>query len=147
MFMNRLIGLFSRIPGDAFSLLARLGIGVIFLRSGMLKLEGWDNGNTLALFQYEYQLPLIPPQIAAPLAIAMELAMPMFLFVGLGTRFAALALLGMTVVIEIFVYPAAFDTHAVWAVSLLYLIKYGAGALSLDCLIAMRSPQRVATAR
>jgi len=144
---NRLTELFARIPTDVFSLLARLGIGVIFLRSGMLKLEGWDNGNTLALFQYEYQLPLIPPAIAAPLAMAMELSMPMFLFAGLGTRFAALALLGMTAVIEIFVYPIAFDTHAVWAVSLLYLIKYGAGTLSLDHLIAQRLPQRAAIAR
>lgn len=147
MLFNRLTELFARVPTDVFSLLARLGIGVIFLRSGMLKLEGWDNGNTLALFQYEYQLPLISPQIAAPLAMAMELSMPMFLFAGLGTRFAALALLGMTAVIEIFVYPAAFDTHAVWAVSLLFLIKYGAGTLSLDHLIATRLPQRVATAR
>jgi putative oxidoreductase len=147
MIFNRLTDLFSRIPTDVFALLARLGIGVIFLRSGLLKLDGWDNGNTLALFQYEYQLPLIPPQLAAALAMAMELAMPMFLFVGLGTRFAALALLGMTAVIEIFVYPGAFDTHAVWAVSLLFLIKYGAGHFSLDHLIAMRSPQRLETVR
>jgi putative oxidoreductase len=147
MLFNRLTELFARIPADVFSLLARLGIGVIFLRSGLLKLDGWENGNTLALFQYEYQLPLIPPEIAAPLALAMELSMPMFLFAGLGTRFAALALLGMTAVIEIFVYPAAFDTHAVWAVSLLYLIKYGAGTLSLDHLIALRLPQRSAMAR
>jgi putative oxidoreductase len=147
MIFNRLIDLFSRIPMDAFALLARLGIGVIFLRSGLLKLDGWENGNTLALFQYEYQLPFIPPQLAAPMAMAMELSMPMFLFVGLGTRFAALALLGMTVVIEIFVYPGAFDTHAVWAVSLLFLIKYGAGHFSLDHLIAMRSPQRLETVR
>lgn len=147
MTFNRLIDLFSRIPTDLLSLLARLGIGVVFLRSGLLKLDGWDNGNTLALFQYEYQLPLIPPQLAAPLAMGMELAMPMFLFAGLGTRFAALALLGMTAVIEIFVYPAAFDTHAVWAVSLLFLIKHGAGRFSLDYLIATRSLQRPAVAR
>ena len=146
MLVNRFFDLAARIPTDVFSLLARLGIGVIFLRSGMLKLDGWENGNTLALFQYEYQLPLIPPEISAPLAMAMELAMPMFLFAGLGTRFAALALLGMTAVIEIFVYPTAFDTHAVWAVSLLYLVKYGAGTFSLDRLIATRLPQRVAVA-
>ncbi len=105
MSLNPTIDLCSRIPLDLLSLLARLGIGVIFLRSGMLKLDGWESGNTLALFQYEYQLPLIPPQLAAPLAMGMELAVPMFLFAGLGTRFAALALLGMTAVIEIFVYP------------------------------------------
>ncbi|MDY0870464.1 DoxX family protein [Dongia rigui] len=144
---NRLIDFFSRVPMDLIALLARLGIAVVFLRSGLLKLDGWDNGNTLALFQYEYQLPLIPPQLAAPMAMAMELAMPMFLFAGLGTRFAALALLCMTAVIEIFVYPGAFDTHAVWAVSLLFLIKNGAGHVSLDHLIATRTGQRPAVAR
>lgn len=97
-----------------------------------MKVDGWSNGNTLALFQFEYQLPIIPPEIAAPLAMAMELVLPIFLFAGLGTRFAALALLGMTLVIEIFVYPNAFDIHSVWAVSLLYLIKFGAGTLSVD---------------
>lgn len=61
-----------------------------------------------------------------------ELTLPLFLFMGLLTRFAAAAMLFMTLVIEIFVYPNAFDTHAVWAVSLLFLMKNGAGALSLD---------------
>lgn len=144
---GRLIGILSHIPTDLIALLARIGIGAVFLRSGLLKLEGWDNGNTLALFQYEYQLPLIPPEIAAPLAMAMELSMPMLLFAGLATRFAALALLGMTLVIEIFVYPAAFDTHAVWAASLVFLMKYGAGTLSLDHLLARRSGQRAVASR
>lgn len=147
MLFSRLIHIFSRIPTDLIALSARLGIGAVFLRSGLLKLEGWDNGNTLALFQYEYQLPLIPPELAAPLAMAMELSLPMLLFAGLATRFAALALLGMTLVIEIFVYPAAFDTHAVWAASLIFLMRYGAGNLSLDYLIAGRSGQRSAPSR
>lgn len=132
MNLRRITDLFGRIPHDAIALLARIGIGTVFFRSGLLKLTGWNDGNTLALFQSEYQLPLIPPEIAAPLAMALELTMPLFLFVGFGARFAALALLGMTLVIETFVYPNAFDTHGVWAVSLLYLIKFGAGCLSLD---------------
>lgn len=132
MNLQRITNLFARIPHDAIALLARICIGTVFFRSGMLKLDGWSDGNTLALFQSEYRLPLLPPEVAAPLAMAMELSMPLFLFLGLGTRFAALALLGMTLVIEIFVYPNAFDTHGVWAVSLLYLIKYGAGSISLD---------------
>jgi putative oxidoreductase len=142
MQIDRLIGHFSRIPNDLIAILARLGIGAVFFRSGLLKLEGWDSGNTLALFQYEYQLPLVPPELAAPLAMGMELTMPVLLFAGLATRFAALALLGMTAVIEIFVYPAAFDTHAVWAVALLFLIKNGAGLVSADRLIVQRVPQR-----
>jgi putative oxidoreductase len=132
MSLKQMLDLFPRVPNDLIALLARIGIGTIFLRSGLLKLEGWSNGSTLFLFQSEYQLPLIPPELAAPLAMSMELAMPLFLFAGLATRFAALALLGMTLVIEIFVYPNAFDTHAVWAVALLFLVKFGAGTLSFD---------------
>lgn len=128
--------LFGRIPGDLIAIIARIGIATTFLRSGLLKLDGWSNGNTLALFTYEYKLPVIPPEIAAYMATAMELSMPVLILAGLLTRFAALALLGMTLVIEIFVYPNAFDTHGVWAASLLYLMKYGAGALSLDNFIS-----------
>ncbi|WP_303981719.1 DoxX family protein [Dongia mobilis] len=147
MHLRNLVDLFARIPQDLIILLARLGIGAVFLRSGLLKLDGWDNGNTLALFQYEYQLPLIPPELAAPLAMAMELTVPLFLFAGLATRFAALALLGMTLVIQTFVYPNAFDTHAVWAVALLCLIKFGGGIFSLDHLLGRIMPQRASALR
>jgi putative oxidoreductase len=136
--VDRLLGLLGRIPTDLISLLARLGIGAIFLRSGLLKLDGWDSGLTLALFESEYRLPFLPPELAAPMAMGAELTLPFLLFLGLGTRFAALALFGMTAVIQIFVYPNAFDTHAVWAVALLALMKFGAGRLSLDYLLALR---------
>lgn len=147
MFLPRLFDIFTRIPNGLIALLARIGIGAVFLRSGLLKLDGWDNGNTLFLFQDEYRLPLIPPELAAPLAMGMELSMPLFLFIGLGTRFAALALLGMTLVIEIFVYPGAFDTHAVWAAALVFLIKYGAGTFSVDHLVRNYAGQRIGMAR
>ena len=124
--------LFERIPGDLIAIIARIGIATTFLRSGLLKLDGWSSGNTLALFTYEYKLPVIPPEIAAYMATAAELSMPVLILAGFLTRFAALVLLGMTLAIEIFVYPNAFDTHGVWAVSLLHLMKYGAGVLSLD---------------
>jgi len=124
--------LFERIPGDLIAIVARIGIATTFLRSGLLKVDGWSNGNTLALFTDEYKLPLIPPEIAAAMATAAELSMPLFIIAGFFTRFAALALLIMTLVIEIFVYPNAFDTHGVWAAALLYLIKYGPGVASLD---------------
>lgn len=123
---------FSLIPHDLLALLARIGVGTVFFRSGLLKVEGWDSGNTLTLFQEEYKLPLIPPEIAAYMATAAELTLPPLLFLGLFTRYAAAALLGMTLVIQIFVYPNAFDTHATWAVCLLYLMRHGAGTLSAD---------------
>jgi putative oxidoreductase len=147
MFLQRLLDVFTRIPNSLIALLARIGIGAVFLRSGLLKLDGWENGNTLFLFQDEYRLPLIPPELAASLAMGMELSMPLFLFIGLGTRFAALGLLGMTLVIEIFVYPGAFDTHAVWAAALVFLVKYGAGTASVDHLVRNYTGQRIGALR
>ena len=130
--IGKATALFERIPGDLIAVIARIGIATTFLRSGLLKLDGWSNGNTLTLFTYEYKLPVIPPEIAAYMATAAELSMPVLILAGFLTRFAALVLLGMTLVIEIFVYPNAFDTHGVWAAVLLYLMKYGPGTLSLD---------------
>ncbi len=130
--IGKATAMFERIPGDLIAIIARIGIATTFLRSGLLKLDGWSNGNTLALFTYEYKLPLIPPEIAAYMATAFELSMPVFILAGFFTRFATLVLLCMTLTIEIFVYPNAFDTHGVWAASLLYLMKYGPGILSVD---------------
>jgi putative oxidoreductase len=132
---NGVVESFERIPADLIALLARVCVGTVFLRSGLLKLEGWESGTTLSLFETEYVLPFLPPNIAMYLATAAELTFPFLLFAGLFTRFAALALLIMTLVIQIFVYPNAFDTHGTWAVAFLFLLKYGAGHLSLDHLI------------
>lgn len=120
------------VPNDVIALLARIGIGTTFLRSGLLKLNGWADGTTLALFADEYKLPLLHPQLAAIMATAAELALGPLIILGLATRLSALGLLIMTLVIEIFVYPNAFDTHALWAVSLLFVMKYGPGRVSLD---------------
>jgi putative oxidoreductase len=131
----RAVELFAQIPYDLIGLIARICVGVVFFRSGLLKVNGWESGTTLALFESEYQLPLIPPEIAAYLATGMELTMPILLFAGFLTRFAAFGLLIMTLVIQIFVYPNAFDTHGTWAVAFLLLMKYGAGRISLDYLL------------
>src|SRR4029077_12951869 len=66
--------------------------------------------SAIALFQNEYKLPLIDPTIAAYLSAFSEHLFPLLLVIGLATRFAALALLLMTAVIEIFVYPDAWPT-------------------------------------
>lgn len=134
------IAAFERIPDGVIAAIARIAAATIFLRSGLLKIEGWADGVTVALFRDEYRLPLLPPETAAWLATAAELALPPLLIVGLATRFAAAALLAMTLVIQVFVYPNAFDTHGVWAVALLFLMKHGAGPLSLDRLVATRLP-------
>jgi len=135
------IAAFERIPDGVIAAIARIAAATIFLRSGLLKIEGWADGVTVALFRDEYRLPLLPPETAAWLATAAELALPPLLIVGLATRFAAAALLAMTLVIQVFVYPNAFDTHGVWAVALLFLMKHGAGPLSLDRLVAPRLPR------
>ena len=131
----RAADLFGRIPFDLIALLARICVGTVFLRSGLLKVKGWTAGTTLALFESEYPLPVIPPEMAAYMATAAELSLPILLFAGFLTRFAALGLLIMTLVIQIFVYPNAFDTHGTWAVAFLLLMKYGGGRFSLDYLL------------
>jgi putative oxidoreductase len=145
-FQKTMISLMSRIPHDLIAVVARISIGTIFLRSGILKIEGWSSGNTLALFKHEYQLPILSPNVAAYMATAAELSLPPLLIAGLFTRYAALALLTMTLVIQIFVYPNAFDTHGVWAASMLYLIKYGAGGFALDRFIEPTMNERSSVA-
>jgi putative oxidoreductase len=114
----------------------RFAVATVFWNSAMAKLTNWDT--TLALFSDEYQLPLMPPEIAAYMAVTIELTTPVFLALGLMTRFAAFVLLSMTTVIEIFVYPLAWPTHIQWAAILLVLLCRGAGALSLDRLLWRR---------
>ena len=128
------------VPHDALAFINRLAIGAIFFMSGRTKVEGLltltDSAYTL--FREEYKLPLIPPEIAAHAAAWSEHLFPLLLVLGLFTRLSALALLGMTLVIQVFVYPDAWPTHLSWAGLLLYLIGRGAGAWSLDRLLRIR---------
>ncbi len=135
---NRLAELAGRLlPETVLLLVARLGIAAVFFQSGRTKVEGWltITDSTYYLFETDYKLPLVPPHLAAHLATYQEHLFPILLFLGLGTRFAALGLLGMTTVIEVFVYPDAWPTHLSWAAILLPLIAKGGGALSLDRLL------------
>jgi putative oxidoreductase len=128
------------LPASVQLLAARLAVAAIFFLSGRTKVEGWFTlkDSTVELFRYEYMLPLIPPEIAAPLAAFAEHALPLLLVLGLCTRSAALGLLGMTAVIQLFVYPQAWPTHLSWAALLLPLLAQGAGTFSLDHLIQRR---------
>ncbi len=125
----------------ALPFVARVGIASVFLLSGRTKVEGLltIKSSTYLLFASEYSLPLIPPELAAQLATWSEHLFPVLLVLGLFTRFAAVALLGMTAVIEIFVYPDAWPTHLSWAGLLLPLVAYGGGAWSLDRVLDLRS--------
>lgn len=132
----------EKLPLWLIALLARWGIGAIFLRSGMTKVEGWNvTSGTIYLFTEDYQVPLLSPVFAAHLAAYAEHLFPLLLFLGLATRLSALALLGMTAVIQIFVYPSAWPDHALWAAALLFLISRGGGVLSLDHWLARRYRQ------
>lgn len=131
------VGIERLVPAGSVGLTARLGIAAVFFLSGRTKVDGvlHITDSAYYLFAEEYKLPFIPSDIAAHLATWSEHLFPILLVLGLMTRFSALALLGMTLVIQIFVYPGAWATHLTWAGLLLYLVRYGAGSLSLDRLL------------
>ena len=132
-------GLHRLVPHDVLALAARLGVAAVFFQSGRTKVEGWlqVTPGAVDLFRTEYRLPLLPPELAAHLAAYAEHLFPLLLVLGLATRLSALALLGMTAVIQFLVYPDAWPTHLTWAASLLYLVGRGAGGLSLDRRLGM----------
>lgn len=150
---NWLASWFERIPENLIQLLARVSIAATFWVSGQTKIEGlvldpigWNlqlgvphvSDSAIELFRSEYALPLIPPEIAATMAATAEHVFPLLLLFGLATRLSATALLGMTAVIQVFVYPSAYPTHLLWAALLLYLMARGPGAWSLDHLLGSR---------
>jgi putative oxidoreductase len=132
------------VPYSALAIPLRLAVATVFWNSGMTKLASWDT--TLQLFADEYRVPLLPPELAAYMASSIELTTPVLLVLGLLTRPAAFVLLGMTTVIEIFVYPQAWPTHIQWAAMLLILLCRGPGRFSLDHLIWNRTARHASGA-
>ena len=128
------------ISHSVLALCCRISLAAIFFLSARTKVDGFLTVNDAAytLFAEEYKVPLIPPEIAAYLATYAEHLFPILLVLGLATRLSAFGLLGMTAVIQIFVYPDAWPTHLSWAALMLYLIGRGAGAVSMDRLIGVR---------
>ncbi|MES9813179.1 MAG: DoxX family protein [Candidatus Thiodiazotropha sp.] len=136
--MQRLFDFIGRsIPEWGIALLARGAIAYTFWSSGRSKVSGFldISDSTFLLFEHEYGVPLIPPNIAAHMATYAEHLFPILLVLGLFTRFAALSLLIMTAVIQLFVYPDAWNVHMWWALAMLYLIRHGGGLVSLDRLL------------
>ena len=130
------IRLLEAVPVALPALLLRLGVALAFWRSGNVKIASWSS--TLQLFANEYRVPLLPPELAATLATTVELTAPILLLLGLATRLGAAAMLGMTLVIQIFVYPENYPDHLLWAGPLLYLVLRGPGPISIDHLIRRR---------
>jgi putative oxidoreductase len=133
---RRVVSWLDGIPYTLLAIPLRIAVATVFWNSGMTKLPNWDM--TVALFTDEYQVPLLPPELAAYTAATIELTTPVMLVLGFLTRPAAAILLGMTAVIQIFVYPTAWPTHIQWAAMLLVLLARGPGKLSLDWLIWRR---------
>jgi putative oxidoreductase len=127
-------------PHSLLALVNRVAIAAIFWLSARTKVEGWFTVSDSAylLFREEYKLPLLPPELAAHMATVAEHVFPILLVLGLFTRLSALALLGMTLVIQVFVYPDAWPTHLSWAGLMLYLVGRGAGHVSLDRALGIR---------
>lgn len=133
---NRLTAIFcqlERFPFAILQLAMRIGIAAMFFRSGLIKIRSWEFA--VLLFRDEYQVPLLDPVTAARIATAAELGLPVFLALGIGTRIAALPLLVMVAVIQIFVYPNAWSDHLIWASILLLLLTRGPGDISVDGMI------------
>jgi putative oxidoreductase len=125
---------------DAVLLVSRVAIAAVFFLSGRTKVAGVLDvtDQAVGLFRDEYRLPLVNPAFAAHAAAYAEHVLPVLLVLGLGTRLAALGLLAMTAVIEVFVYPDAWPTHLSWAAPLLLIVARGAGAWSFDRTLGLR---------
>ncbi len=138
---NRCAGVLDDLVGHTLlALCARFAVAGIFFLSARTKVEGWltIKDSTFTLFAEEYKVPLLSPELAAHLATYAEHLFPILLVLGLFTRLSAAALLGMTAVIQIFVYPDAWPTHLSWAGLLLYLVGRGGGFVALDRLLAIK---------
>lgn len=129
------------LPRDLPLLAARLGVAAVFFQSGRTKVEGLltIKDSTYFLFSEEYHVPFIPSDIAAHMATYAEHLFPILLVLGFMTRLSALGLLGMTAVIQLFVYPDAWPTHLSWAALLITIVTYGPGGWSLDRLSKVES--------
>ena len=130
----------SRTAEGAALLLTRVALAGVFWRAGRSKVVGGSwfeiSDATRYLFEYEYGALPLPPEVAAPLATAGEHLFPALLLIGLATRLSATALLGMTLVIQFFVYPQAWwTTHILWVALATMLIVRGGGALSIDAVL------------
>jgi putative oxidoreductase len=151
--VRKVIDVCSMIPDGLIATIGRFSIAAVFWQSGQTKVTGLAinlvegtislgiprlSDSAIDLFRDEYNVPLLPPEVAAIMATMAEHTFSVLILIGLATRFSALGLLFMTAVIQVFVYPGAYPTHGVWATVLLFLVARGAGPLSVDALLKRR---------
>jgi putative oxidoreductase len=140
-FLADLVSIPEHIPLSLVQLVTRIAVGHVFWASAQSKLASWPV--TLQLFALEYRVPVLPPDLAATLATAAELSGAVLLFAGLLTRFAALQLLGVVAVIQLFVFPGNWPEHLLWMSGLLLLLARGPGMISLDFIASRLLARRV----
>ena len=131
--VEAVLDLLGRVPLGVVQLMARLAIAAVFWRSAQTKIANWEF--TVFLFRDEYKVPLLSPEVAAFIATSFELTCPVLLAFGFLTRLGTLPLLGMTLVIQLFVYPQSWPEHLTWASLLLLILTRGPGPFSVDHLI------------
>jgi putative oxidoreductase len=136
--LSSLVEVLGRVPMSLHLLLFRLAVAGVFLKAGLTKIASWEL--TVQLFQDEYKVPVLSPELAARMATTFELGCSILLVAGLATRLATLPLLGMIMVIQLFVYPGAWSEHLTWGSILLVLLTRGPGAVALDRLLGIESP-------
>jgi len=132
-------------PDALLAVSARVAIFIVFWSSVQNRLNGgtvlgqkwqfWNiSGTTRLLYEHDYALPLIPSALAAYILTITQFFLSLFILVGLLTRISAFGLLLITLIIQVYMAPAAWQAHLLWAVVLVYLLKSGAGRLSVDSL-------------
>ena len=131
--LRRLSDLAEQVPLSLIQVMGRVALAALFWKAAQSKLASWPV--TIQLFAFEYRVPLLPPEIAAMLGTGVELIGAVLLLLGLMTRFAALALLGLVATIQLFVYPGSWTEHLMWASLLVLLVIRGPGVISLDHLV------------
>jgi putative oxidoreductase len=132
--VRRATALLDAIPYSLVILPARIATFSVFFRSGLVKIADWNA--TLTLFREEYKVPVLPPEIAAHIAAAMELGLSTLVLVGLFSRLSVVGLLGMVAVIQLFVEPMGWPDHIQWLGFMVFILWRGPGAFSLDYLLS-----------
>jgi putative oxidoreductase len=138
----------ERIPYGAVALVSRFALASVFWRSAQTKVNGFSiREETFFLFRDEYKVPLLPPDLAAYLATISELVFSVLLLIGLASRLSALGLFGMTMVIQLFVFPDGWPEHILWIALQLLIIARGPGVLAVDHLVWNRTLPALAHVR
>ena len=138
----------ERIPYSVVALVPRFALASVFWRSGQTKVSGFAiREETFFLFRDEYKVPLLPPDVAAYLATIGEHVFSVMLLVGLASRLSALGLFGMTMVIQLFVFPDGWPEHILWFALELLIVTRGPGVIAVDYLVWHRAPGLLVHAR